>query len=78
MNLISQPGVSFGKPGLLFSPVFPRASSTCQIKFWLILSGGSSDFYLDLYLGGKKEGRLLRSSGSPSRPVWTEIVVDLG
>ena len=48
MNLISQPGVVSGKPGLLVSPVFPRASSTCQIKFWLILSGGSSDFYLDL------------------------------
>ena len=77
MNIESQSGITVS-PATLYSPVIPRASSSCRIKFWMIFTGGSGSFYIDLYIKGKKEGRIYRTYGSPVRSNWTEITTDLG
>lgn len=78
MNLITRTEFQTSQPGYLVSPKLPRASSTCQLKFWLTTIG-SPTIYVDIYINGKKEGRLFRSSTSTSnRANWTEVVIDLG
>jgi hypothetical protein len=77
MNIESQSTLTVS-PASLYSPLTPRASSSCQIKFWMIFTGGSGTFYIDLFIGGKREGRIFRTSGTPVRSNWTEIIADLG
>ena len=77
MNIESQSGITVS-PATLYSPTIPRSSSSCQIKFWLTLIGGSGSLYVDLYISGKKEGRIFRTTGTPIRSNWTEIIIDLG
>ncbi len=77
MNIESQSALTVS-PATLYSPAIPRASSSCQIKFWLTFIGGSGSLYVDLYISGKKEGRIFRTVNTPIRSNWTEIIIDLG
>lgn len=79
MSVVSNNGGLNG-PATLLSPVFPFASSTCQIKFWYITSGGENTYSLNvsLVIDEERKATLFRKSSLPQVVSWTQHTIDLG
>jgi hypothetical protein len=79
MSVVSNNG-GLNVPATLLSPVFPFASSTCQIKFWYITSGGENTYSLNvsLVIDEERKATLFRKSSLPQVVSWTQHTIDLG
>ena len=79
MSLITQNEPKLGiSPGIFESPQFPRASSTCKLKFWLykIASGGSFNAFLNS--DNTNIATLYRQNPYTQTSNWTEVAIDVG
>jgi hypothetical protein len=79
MSVVSNNG-SLNVPATLLSPIFPFASSTCQIKFWYITSGNENTYSLSvsLVIDEERKATLFRKSSLPQAASWTQHTIDLG
>jgi hypothetical protein len=65
-------------PGILTSPVFPHASSSCVIKFWYIKYGTSSALNVSLYSNGNRDAVVFRLNNAANMVAWAESKIYLG
>ncbi len=79
MSLIARPQSVIRSLGIIESPVYPRASSTCKLKFWFVKYGIAGSFNAAVFSTStnQKLGDLYKH---PSSQVlnWTEVDISIG